>query len=48
MLTGTAVYGTVCTVVWEDGGGKPASYGQAEFIMQLLTGPAQAGGAGGQ
>ena len=26
MLTGTAVYGTVCTVVWEDGGSNPASY----------------------
>ena len=26
MLTGTAVYGTVRTVVWEDGGGDPASY----------------------
>ena len=26
MLTGTAVYGTVRTVVWEDGGGNPASY----------------------
>jgi hypothetical protein len=26
MLTGTAVYGTVCAVVWEDGGGDPASY----------------------
>ena len=25
-LTGTAVYGTVRTVVWEDGGRKPASY----------------------
>ena len=24
--TGTAVYGTVCTVVWEDGRGDPASY----------------------
>ena len=23
---GTAVYGTVRTVVWEDGGGDPASY----------------------
>ena len=22
----TAVYGTVCTVVWEDGGSNPASY----------------------
>jgi hypothetical protein len=26
MLAGTAVYGTVRTVVWEDGGGDPASY----------------------
>jgi len=26
MLTGTAVYGTVRTVVWEAGGGDPASY----------------------
>jgi hypothetical protein len=26
MLTGTAVYGTVRTVVWEDGGSNPASY----------------------
>jgi hypothetical protein len=26
MLTGSAVYGTVRTVVWEDGGGNPASY----------------------
>ena len=26
MLTGTAVYGTVRTVVWEDGGRNPASY----------------------
>jgi len=25
-MTGTAVYGTVRTVVWEDGGGNPASY----------------------
>ena len=25
-MTGTAVYGTVRTVVWEDGGGDPASY----------------------
>ena len=26
MLAGTAVYGTVRTVVWEDGGGDPTSY----------------------
>ena len=26
MLAGTAVYGTVRTVVWEDGGSDPASY----------------------
>lgn len=26
MLIRTAVYGTVRTVVWEDGGGNPASY----------------------
>jgi len=25
-VTGTAVYGTVCTVVWEDGGCEPSSY----------------------
>ena len=25
-MTGTAVYGTVCTVVREDGGRKPSSY----------------------
>ena len=25
-MTGTAVYGTVRTVVWEDGGSNPASY----------------------
>ena len=26
MTTGTAVYGTVRTVVWEDGGREPSSY----------------------
>ncbi|MCX5896219.1 MAG: hypothetical protein NTZ51_10370 [Proteobacteria bacterium] len=26
MTAGTAVYGTVRTVVWEDGGRKPSSY----------------------
>ena len=25
-FNGTAGYGTVCPVVWEDGGGDPASY----------------------
>ena len=25
-MTGTAVYGTVCAVVWEDGGREPSSY----------------------
>jgi hypothetical protein len=39
-MTGTAVYGTVRTVVWEDGGGNPASYpivnlNQQCFELQL-------------
>ena len=25
-MAGTAVYGTVCAVVWEDGGREPSSY----------------------
>ena len=34
MLTGTAVYGTVRTVVWEDGGSNPASY---PIVHELLA-----------
>ena len=34
-MTGTAVYGTVRTVVWEDGGSNSASYP----IMHSLTLP---------
>lgn len=36
--TGTAVYGTVRTVVWEDGGRKPASYPNAfSHPLQMQT-----------
>ena len=35
MLTGTAVYGTVRTVVWEDGGGNPASYPMVEGLRAV-------------
>jgi hypothetical protein len=40
-MTGTAVYGTVRTVVWEDGGGNPSSYpislhGSSLFISSHL------------
>jgi len=33
MTTGTAVYGTVRTVVWEDGGREPSSYPIAGWMM---------------
>ena len=32
-VSGTAVYGTVRTVVWEDGGGDPASYPIAKGLV---------------
>jgi hypothetical protein len=35
--TGTAVYGTVRTVVWEDGGRKPSSYPIPKTFRNLLT-----------
>ena len=36
-MTGTAVYGTVRTVVWEDGGGNPASYPICVFTKNILS-----------
>jgi len=30
------VYGTVRTVVWEDGGGDPASYPIDSFSLQII------------
>ena len=35
MLTGTAVYGTVRTVVWEDGGSNPASYPIPQYVQNI-------------
>ena len=35
MTAGTAVYGTVRTVVWEDGGRKPSSYPMPNVASKL-------------
>ncbi|MCX5895909.1 MAG: D-aminoacylase [Proteobacteria bacterium] len=36
MTAGTAVYGTVRTVVWEDGGRKPSSYPMDYYFNQIV------------
>ena len=36
-MAGTAVYGTVCTVVREDGGREPSSYPIPTFEHLLLS-----------
>jgi len=36
MTTGTAVYGTVRTVVWEDGGREPSSYPIAHILWFMV------------
>ena len=41
MLAGTAVYGTVRTVVWEDGGREAASY-PIPFLWGLPRGAGHA------
>jgi hypothetical protein len=33
-MAGTAVYGTVCTVVREDGGREPSSYPMCAIVFQ--------------